>query len=223
MIAEESLTLGEIPNVSISNKNVVLIINDLIKQTVPNFKTYLALGFHKKKQLNEDEFTQLFTKQAQILIRKENLPFNIELEYKDVYNLSKGFSDFFFYPNEQNVSTASIFSVECKRLPSPEKNREKEYVIGDKINGGIERYKKEKHGKGLNECGLLGFIEKEESKQWLTRINCWIEDLAKSDTTWNINEKLTEFESRTDYCYLKSIAHRKTDVISLDHIWIIMS
>jgi hypothetical protein len=223
MIAEEYLSKGEIPNVSISNKNVVSLINKLMKQTVPNFKSYLASGFHKKKQLNEEEFTQLFTKQAQILIRAENYPFNIEGEYKDVYNLSRGFSDFFFYPNEQNVSTASIFSVESKRLPSPEKYREKEYVIGDKNNGGIERYKKEKHGKGLNECGLLGFIEKEESKHWLKKINGWIEDLANSDTTWNKNEILTEHEARTDFSYLKSIAHRKTDDINLYHIWIKMS
>ena len=75
----------------------------------------------------------------------------------------------------------------------------------------------------MNECGLLGFIEKEESKYWLKKINGWIEDLAKSDTTWNKNEILTELEARTDFSYLKSIAHRKTDDINLYHIWIKMS
>lgn len=223
MIAEENLSMGEKPTVSISNKNVVRLVNKLMKQTVPIFKSYLISGFHKKKRLNEEELTQLFTKQAQILIRKENYPFNVEGEYKDVYNLSKGFSDFFFYPNEQNVSTSSIFSVESKRLPSPERSREKEYVIGDKNNGGIERYKTEKHGKGLNECGLLGFMEREDSKYWIKTINGWIEDLAKWNNVWNKNETLKEVETGIDYCCLKSVAHRKSDDINLDHIWIKIS
>ena len=72
------LIKGRNSKCSISNKNVVSLINKLMKQTVPNFKSYLASGFHKKKQLNEDEFTQLFTEQAQILIRAENYPFNIK-------------------------------------------------------------------------------------------------------------------------------------------------
>lgn len=224
MIAEENLSNKYTPNVSVSNSNVVLLINELMKQTVPIFKSYLASGFHKKKQLNEEEYTQLFTKQAQILIRKENYPFNIEGEYKDVYNLSKGFSDFFFYPNEQNVSTASIFSVESKRLPSPDKSREKEYVIGDKNNGGIERYKTEKHGKDLYECGLLGFIEKEDYKFWLTTINSWIEYLSSFDETWKKEEILTVTDKQTNYYYLKSIAHRaSTKNISLHHLWIIIN
>ena len=140
--------------------------------------------------------------------------------YKDAYNLSKGFSDFFFYPNEQNISTASIFSVESKRLPSPTKSREKEYVIGDKNNGGIERYKTEKHGKGLFVCGLLGFVEKESFSYWEVTINNWIKELAKIDKDWHKDEIFFEVESNTDFCFLKSIAHRKIDDINLIHLWV---
>ena len=223
MIAEENLSNTSTPSISVSNTNVVMRINELMINTIPYFKSYLISGFHKKKNLNEEDLTQLFTKQAQILIRKNDYPFNIEGEYKDAYNLSKGFSDFFFYPNEQNVSTASIFSVESKRLPSPSKSREKEYVIGDKNNGGIERYKTEKHGKGLFKCGLLGFIEQENSKHWLKEINNWIWNLSIVDKSWNQDEILSEIESKADFCLLKSIAHRKHDDIDLTHLWVILN
>jgi len=220
MIAEEYLSKNHNHLISVSNTKIVLLINRLMIETVPFFKSYLVSSFHKKANLNEDDLTQIFTKQAQILIRKKEYPFNIEGEYKDVYNFSKGFSDFFFYPNELNVSTSSIFSVESKRLPSPDKSREKEYVIGDKNNGGIERYKTEKHGKGLNECGLLGFIEKESFNHWITKVNNWINELAEKDRNWNVDEVLKEIESNIDFCFLESIAHRKNDDVILKHLWV---
>lgn len=219
MIAEEN-TYKFNPNISVSNTNVILLIIKLMKQTAPNFKMYLVSDFYKKRKLNEDNFTQIYIEQAQVLIRKNDYPFNINGHYQDITHLSKGYSDFYFYPNEQNVSTASIFSVESKRLPSPTKSREQEYVIGDKNNGGIERYKTEKHGKELYDCGLLGFIEKENSKYWKAKINGWINNLAKTDKNWNNDEILSEVESNTDFCFLKSIAHRKSDDINLTHLWV---
>ena len=220
MIAEENLSNNYKPQVSISNANVLLLIGKLMKQTVPNFKSYLISDFYKKSTLNEDDFTQIFIEQAQILIRNHDFPFNINGQYRDIYNRSKGFSDFYFYPNEQHVSTGSFFSVESKRLPSPEKSREKEYVIGDKNNGGIERYKTEKHGKGLNDCGILGFVEKENSNHWKGTINSWIKDLAENDKNWNNDEILSEVESNSDFCFLESIAHRISDDINLSHLWV---
>lgn len=220
MIAEENLSNNYNPQVSVPNANVILLISKLMMQTAPVFKTYLISDFYKKSKLNEDDFTQIFIEQAQILIRNHDYPFNINGQYRDIYKLSKGYSDFYFYPNEQNVSTSSFFSVESKRLPSPDKSREKEYVIGDKNNGGIERYKTEKHGKGLNECGLLGFVEKENSSHWKDTINSWIKDLAENDKNWNNDEILSELESNGDFCFLKSIAHRISDDINLSHLWV---
>lgn len=220
MIAEEISSYGQPPNVSVSGMTVISLIEDIIVTTIPHFKSNLAAHFHKKKKLSEDDYTQLFTKQAQILIRKKDYPFNIESQYRDIYNLSKGFSDFFFYPNELNITTASLFSVECKRLPAPDKSREKEYVIGVKNNGGIERYKTEKHGVGLKECGLIGFIEVENSDSWEVIINNWIKELAKSDHNWMEDEILYQVKADPNYYFLESIAHRKVDDINLIHLWI---
>ena len=221
MIAEQNIFNSAQPNIELPKNKIVTLVKDCMVETVVYFKIYLKSGFHKKKNLNENDLTQEYTKQAQILIRTRNYPFNVEGQYQDVYNHSKGFSDFFFYPNEQNVSLSSIYSVESKRLPSPKTSREKEYVIGDKNNGGIERYKTEKHGKSLMECGLIGFVEDKDFKHWHTTINDWITDLAKnSKTDWKIDELLSEIESNIDYCILQSIAHRQVDDINLTHIWI---
>lgn len=220
MIAEENFSNIEQPEISIPKTNVISLIIKSMKENVPHFKAYIASGHHKKKKLNEDELTQIYIEQAQILIRKQDYPFNISSQYRDIYNLSKGFSDFYFYPNEQGISTQSIFSVESKRLPAPAITREQEYVFGAKNNGGIERYKTEKHGKGLGDCGLLGFIEKDNPKQWLTKINKWITVISSTNKTWAIDETLSELESHVDYCFLSSIAHRKTSDIKLVHLWI---
>ncbi len=220
MIAEEDFSNNEHPNISISKTSLVTLIIESMKLAVPHFKSYLSSCHYKKRNLNEDDFTQIYLEQTQIQIRKEDYSFNISSQYRDIYYCSKGFSDFYFYPNEEGVSCTSLFSVECKRLPSPSNSREKEYVIGKTNNGGIERYKTEKHGKDLKECGLLGFIESGDYNYWKIKINNWIKDLARIDTVWKDDEILTELESKKDFCYLRSIAHRGKSNINLLHLWI---
>lgn len=223
MIAEEKISNIEQPKISIPKTNVISLIIESMKQNVPHFKTYIASRHHKKRNLNEDDLTQIYIEQAQILIRKQDYPFNIGIQYRDIYNLSKGFSDFYFYPNEQGASNSSLFSVECKRLPAPDKAREREYVFGTSNNGGLERYKTEMHGKGLNESGLLGYIEEENPIQWFTKINSWITDTAITNKSWKNDEILFDLVLNNDFCFSKSIAHRKTSDIKLTHLWIILN
>jgi len=223
MLAEDNIfNHSQHPNIELPQNRVVILAKKCMVETVEHFKSYLKSNFHKKNKLNENDLTQLYTKQVQIHIRNKDYPFNIEGQYQDVYNQSKGFSDFFFYLNEQNIELSSIYSVESKRLPSPGKKREKEYLIGDNINGGIERYKSEKHGKGLSECGLLGFVEDKDFKHWSTIINNWILDLTKTRIAWKKDEVLNETISEKDFCILTSIAHRKKDSINLTHLWVLI-
>lgn len=224
MIAENDIFHPAKPNIELPKNRITALVKECMVETVTHFRSYLRSGFVKKTNLNENALSQEYTKQAQILIRSKNYPFNIEGQYQDVYNDSKGFSDFFFYPNEQNVELSSIYSVESKRLPSPEVSRKKEYVIGDRGNGGIERYKSERHGKGLFECGLLGFVEEGDFKHWHSTINDWINDLTViSNSTWKITEVLSEVECNADYCIMRSIAHRQADNINLVHLWVLVS
>lgn len=223
MTAEENLSNEDerpAPVISINSESLTNSIINSFAQSVPFFKSYITTHV-SKKTLNEDELTQVFVEQLDIQLRKLNYPFGVKNQYRDIYHGSPGFSDFYFHPIEEGKSTASIFSVESKRLPSPTNDREKEYVIGTKKNGGVERYKIEKHGKGLSECGMLGFIEKENSVFWITKINKWINDLSDSDSTWNKDEALKELENHIEFVYLNSVAHRTSSSdILLHHFWI---
>lgn len=54
-----------------------------------------------------------------------------------------------------------ILVIECKRIPAPSRNREKEYVTGakpDRISGGIQRFKLGYHGARLDTVGMIGYV-----------------------------------------------------------------
>jgi hypothetical protein len=123
----------------------------------------------------------------------------------------------------------SFFSIEAKRLPTPGQNREKEYVIGqNKPTGGIERFKKGIHGKGLRYAAIIGYVQKEDFDFWFLQINDWIEELVKTSNGEWINKdrlkrrtvqsgsQLVKFESDHIRIPVKS----ETDKIKLFHFWI---
>ena len=101
MIAEDNIFNFYQPDIELPKNKIIAIVKECMVENVVHFKSYLKSGFHKKKKLSENDLTQEYTKQAQILIRKKDYPFNIEGQYQDVYNFSKGFSVFFFYPNDK--------------------------------------------------------------------------------------------------------------------------
>ena len=206
-----------------ASRTTIKILNSFVK-TTPKFIIHIKSSFFIKKVLNEEELTQEFV----ALLRREllnlNYPFCVGQVYKDIYYSSRGRSDFYIYPSEEEKSTKSIFSVEAKRLPAPKPvSREKEYVIWADNNGGIERYKIGKHGQGLSECGMLGFVEQEDFKYWGNIINTWITNLTTVDPNWKGSEILHEVETVSQYCRLGSTVHRiKEPDLSLYHLWILL-
>ena len=218
MIAEEPIYKPYRIESSIPLGKTIDSIIGSFASTVPHFKNHIKQFAHKT--LNEEELTQEF---VNLLRRKTiDLPFLIGQEKKDLYHFSKGRADFYFYRKEEFASTESFFDVEAKILTDrfPEK-RKKEYVIGDNRNGGIERFKIEKHGKGLQQCGLLAFVEKSTSKYWFESINSWILELSSTDNHWNKHEVLKIEEDISDYLYSTSTAQRiSSDNVFLHHFWI---
>ncbi len=219
MTSEENVSTTDVP-----------ILTDCIGETLNNILNCLKITcvFFKKaidqsdllKPLNEDKLTQIFVEQVECKIK--SIPnIGVNNQYSDIFFGTKGIPDFYFHIVEEGAVHKPLFVVESKRLPAPEKYREKEYVIGEKKNGGIERYKIEKHGKGLDVCGMLGFIEKEDASYWLSKINEWIEELSLSDSFWNKDEILIEDEIKDNYSYFNSIAHRQTENdLTLYHLWV---
>jgi hypothetical protein len=222
MIADEIQVVEKYPELTDSKDETTRYIKESIINAIVPFKKSI-LEINIKGNLNENKLTQIFVQCIEYQIRRlcENIAVNCQ--YHDIFFNTKGVTDFYFYRCEETQKHTALFVVESKRLPPPSKKaREKEYVIGENNNGGIERYKIEKHGKGFCECGMLGFVEKQTFQYWQKTINLWIENIAKNDNNWKNDEILKMNNYSDDYCQLSSIIHRynsDTD-ITLYHWWI---
>jgi hypothetical protein len=222
MIIDEIRSIEKHPELTDSKGETIKHIKTSIINAVIPFKKSLS-EINKRIELNENEMTQIFVQCVDYQIRCLCENIGVNCQYHDIIFNTKGIPDFYFYKCEETQKHVALFVVESKRLPPPQKEaREKEYVIGNSKNGGIERYKIEKHGKGFYECGILGFVEKQTFQYWHETINLWIEDIVKIDENWKTDEILNMINYDNDYCQLSSITHRdisNTD-IKLCHWWI---
>ena len=127
-----------------------------------------------------------------------------------------------------------ILIIECKRLPAPSKDREREYVTGGgKRNGGIQRFKLGLYALEHGLAAMIGYIQDRDGRHWHEKINEWIFDLAggliTDDCDWKADETLepiVEQESEGISRY-RSIHSRMGSVssneIELHHFWIAMN
>ncbi len=113
--------------------------------------------------------------------------------------------------------------MEAKRLPTPGQNRQKEYVIGyNKPCGGIVRFKKGIHGKGLKFAAIIGYIQEQNSNYWFIQINEWIGELIINlPTFWKKDDKLIQdIKPMTTLSKFTSKNFRKLDDEPEDYIYI---
>ena len=208
---------GKFP--TIKPKSTLRIIIQSIQNTYAPFIE--ALRCHKNPNLSsEKSLVQEFVIQNDIQLRKHINSIRIDKEYTDNFYKTKGIPDFAFLPIEEGASHEPLFVVEAKILPAPDNkiHREKEYVIGSNKNGGIERFKKGKHGVGQNDCGLLGFINDENTiDDWIKQINLWIVDLSRyKPSIWSDEEILRKIDNSNQ---ILSIAKRQSDHVYLHHFF----
>ncbi|MGD2091741.1 MAG: hypothetical protein PVH61_36545 [Candidatus Aminicenantes bacterium] len=127
-------------------------------------------------------------------------------------------------------SRESFFSMEAKRLGKISKAREKEYLLGHFENeryidcGGVERFKKEIHGKGLQYAAMIGYVQKFDFNYWHRTINSWIDDLIAgkipSTVSWSKKDKLGELRKTPETAKFQSENSRRTGSIVLFHLWV---
>jgi hypothetical protein len=180
---------------------------------------------NEKKEIadyNERALVQIFVGQNDIQLRLRTSAIRVDKEYTDIVHDKQGVVDIAYIPLEEGVEREPLFVVEAKRLPAPDHTaqREKEYVVGHKQNGGIERFKARKHGTGLSACGIIGFIGDNQSVDaWIEQINSWIVTKSlEAPDMWSSSEVLTKDE-KSDY--IVSFATRSPgDVIDLYHFFV---
>ncbi len=184
-------------------KTISIIIEAILAACTPYKKA--STQSNLRLPLNENKLTQILVEQIEVKI-KDQPAIGVKNQYSDIFLGTKGIPDFYFHTVEEGATHQPLFVVESKRLPS--QTFEKEYVIGETQNGGIERFKIEKHGKGLFQSGMVGFIEKYTPDYWIKIINDWIVELSKIDSNWFADEILIESENSDSCCYSTSQVKR---------------
>jgi hypothetical protein len=125
--------------------------------------------------------------------------------------------------------------LEGKRLPAPERRREREYLFdnSDKLGGGVQRFKLGLHGASLEMAAMVGYVQNGTLPSWLKKINKWIGEAAKQGSssghcTWERSDFLKETDSNPG---ARTVRHEsshsrsgevKGKQIRLVHIWVDM-
>lgn len=219
-------------------------IEEFLRQTLPAILGKLS-GWSNGKRHNEKFMAADLSKELNFAATDELFYFHSE----DPENESATRTlDYGTYPNARlrvqgwtPNAKERLYGIEAKRLPTHStpiegRDREREYVVGDwaahkspekNLKGGIERFKEGVHGEGLDQAGMVAFIQREDSTHWLKKVNQWIHDLIVSPlpshkATWEHQDKLvpchapglgvTEFAS----------THARSNglPISLRHFWL---
>ncbi len=219
MTAEElNITTNLIfPEITSDPGKTISIIIEAIQAACTPFKK-ASTQSNLQLPLNENKLTQILVEQIDVKLKRQPA-IGVKNQYSDIFLGTKGIPDFYFHTVEEGATHEPLFVVESKRLPS--QTFEKEYVIGEKQNGGIERFKIEKHGKGLSQCGLVGFVENVTCDYWLQTINKWIIELSETNADWHSDEVLVEYTNSDSYFYSISTVKRiSSEPVLLHHFWV---
>ena len=117
-----------------------------------------------------------------------------------------------------------ICFIEAKRIPTPTgKNRKHTEYVANDGRGGIERFKKEFHGKNLPCSIIIGYLQSRERDFWLRYYNYVIHFLSKGDKSWTYLDKMVHINEFIDPKVSKYFSRHtriKEKEILLYHYWI---
>jgi hypothetical protein len=238
-VSEEELrdrrknSIGKITSGINSNASILSVINFVYSQ-LPFWRDDPDRPYtESEKQLNS-QLSKFLDLQAKELFSM----FHFGHEEPQFQNRS---IDISVSPTEYTIIEAKSYSIydpvlviECKRLPAPTADREKEYVSGtlpNKISGGIQRFKLGLHGAKHELVAMIGYIQEHFDRDWCGVINGWITELAANPIgdgcVWSDDELLALLEKDTIAGVIKyhSTHQRKnasTDKIEMYHLWVLM-
>ncbi len=203
-------------NKEVSPETVIHFLNDYL----PNFnlKEFDYIEGDREGLINSEIWKYL-----QSIASMNGYRFIIEPKPENRKN--KNEVDFAVHTYSDEIKNSKIFyTIEAKRLPA-RKGHEKEYVCGEL--GGIERFKRNKHGidkngKLLPSNAMIAYIEKYDFEYWYHQINEWIIEQANisADLKWTKYETLEKI-SFDKIATLQSTHLRiNNENVMLNHFWI---
>jgi hypothetical protein len=209
------------------NKSVLFIVL-FLEKNLPKFASENINSTLGEEDLNQ-KLCLFLQRQNSTEKLKEESQFIFMQSYKEIKSSNK--VDIGVITTCIKSQEKAFFTIECKRLPTPSKEREKEYVCGKSGTktarlGAIDRFKRERHGKGLPYSAIVAYVEKEDFNHWFMKINNWIQDLCTNNpdnsTIWNERDLLIEQYQKSDIAKYESENYRNVDTIKLIHLWIKM-
>lgn len=231
----EKQNAGQITSGLVKQDNLVLRTIHFVREHLPAWRDDPARSFEQSEfKLNSQlcDFLDSCASSAFPMVRFKH------------EELQSGHSsvDLSAKPIEPIVIEARLYSIydpiivfECKRLPAPASDREKEYVTGgkDRKSGGIQRYKLGLHGSAFHLAVMIGYIQKRSAREWHQDINKWIFELCSGMTEdgcdWTTNETLELLEEDVAKGILccRSVHGRANSRLSseieIQHLWVLMN
>lgn len=208
---------------------------NLIDNNIIGFKNELGVAISEYKENNDMKKVTLENEDDITTILRRFLcdldsPFDFELQTKAPEKNEK--TDIGVLRKYSKPRHIPLCIIEAKRLPTPiySGSQETEYVCykNSTKQGGIERFKTNKHGNKLPFSLMIGYIQQENATYWYARVNEWIaeqiqkssnesilwinEDMLTEDLTFKNDKTITKYTSE----HLKSTS----DKIKLHHYWI---
>lgn len=225
--SQQGKSFGSGADLSAESKTALRVLLWFISDNIKGFRNYY---FNTKDKPKGEEaintyFVRYFTSR--------------QLEEKDGY-LSFSFEKHPATEDDSNepdfgVSVANsskpesvLFEIEAKRL-GEEHGANYQYVYGQN-RGAIERFKQRRHGKNVNECGIVGYVQSPNCLKWLDKINEWIDGEITTPhdkmLQWESSDKLnnTHYDPNDTYAFCVSKSRRiDSSYITIHHYLIDLS
>ncbi len=188
---------------------------DFLDENLIDFSVYFIKRKSESDQIDENFISQQLEIFLQRRISEELFRIKGQWEYSDDSKRKPDFGFWLFEDRNQSGFTNAFFELEAKVLPTGSRD----YVKGN--YGGIERFKKGHHGKGLSQSAMVGYVQKETCSHWHGKINEWITELIQQNTAidiiWNEDDLLKHLSDFGKVQKYVSGSKREKDSIILHH------
>lgn len=231
----EKQNAGQLSSGLVKQDNLVLRTIHFVREHLPAWRDDPNRAFEQSEPKLNSQLCDFLDSRA------SNIFPMVRFKHEELQS-ARGSVDLAAKPSESMVIEARLYNIydpilafECKRLPAPSSDREKEYVTGgrDRRSGGIQRFKLGLHGADFHLVVMIGYVQKRSAHEWQQDINKWIFELCSSMTEdgcdWTEGEKLEllEEDAAKGISCCRSV-HRRTNSnlsseIEIHHLWIIMN
>ncbi|MDR1896533.1 MAG: hypothetical protein LBR10_07075 [Prevotellaceae bacterium] len=218
---QQSNSIPVSDSLSVQSSQEIEIIFKFIDFSISKFYDYyLEYGDSEMEDRISDLLVSCFNEQ---LVLFKNGFLSVIFKNKPTEAGSTRQPDIGVEPKQIKKPFKPIIVLEAKRLY--DSSHSHEYVYGN--TGGIERFKRCLHAVDDNICGMIGYIQVQDSNYWFAKVNDWIGGLAEENTDETIdwtceNEKLIPVNSFMNGQKYSSLNHRKPkdDFIRILHYFV---